>query len=139
MILVSSGMAIVPKKHKKKKKARLVTIEEKRMQILRELGMDYLHPPKPATEPVTMQRLAECPTSAEVPDGSGADVDKSLESTEGGDHAGHRDAENGDREGIKDKDVELVMLQTNTSRDKAIKALKENENDVVNSIMALSI
>ncbi|KAK3336464.1 nascent polypeptide-associated complex, alpha subunit [Cercophora scortea] len=49
------------------------------------------------------------------------------------------DGEEVDAEGIEDKDIELVMTQANVSRKKAIKALKENENDIVNSIMALSI
>jgi nascent polypeptide-associated complex subunit alpha len=76
-----------------------------------------------------------------------------------GDHAGHNhgepskavdaadakkdeeedDGEEVDAEGIEDKDIELVMTQANVSRKKAIKALKENDNDIVNSIMALSI
>ncbi|KAI1114667.1 nascent polypeptide-associated complex, alpha subunit [Nemania sp. NC0429] len=44
-----------------------------------------------------------------------------------------------DAEGLEDKDIELVMTQANVSRTKAIKALKENDNDIVNSIMALSV
>jgi hypothetical protein len=35
--------------------------------------------------------------------------------------------------------VELVMAQANVSRKKAVKALRENDNDIVNSIMALSL
>lgn len=49
------------------------------------------------------------------------------------------DGEEVDAEGVEDKDIELVMTQANVSRKKAIKALKENDNDIVNSIMALSI
>ncbi|KUI73546.1 Nascent polypeptide-associated complex subunit alpha [Cytospora mali] len=49
------------------------------------------------------------------------------------------DGEEVDAEGIEDKDIELVMTQASVSRKKAIKALKENDNDIVNSIMALSI
>jgi len=73
------------------------------------------------------------------------------------DHSGHNHGEGGhshdhdakkeeddddeevDAEGIEDKDIELVMTQASVSRKKAIKALKENDNDIVNSIMALSI
>lgn len=71
------------------------------------------------------------------------------------DHAGHThdhkheehkeeeeeedDGEEVDAEGIEDKDIELVMTQASVSRKKAIKALKENDNDIVNSIMALSV
>lgn len=49
------------------------------------------------------------------------------------------DGEEVDAEGLEDKDIELVMTQANVSRKKAVKALKENDNDIVNSIMALSI
>ncbi len=53
--------------------------------------------------------------------------------------ADEEDEEEVDAEGVEDKDIELVMNQANVSRGKAIKALKENDNDIVNSIMALSI
>jgi nascent polypeptide-associated complex subunit alpha len=35
-------------------------------------------------------------------------------------------------------DIELVMKQTNVSRVRAVKALKANDNDLVNAIMELS-
>ena len=49
------------------------------------------------------------------------------------------DDEEVDEEGLESKDIELVMQQASVSRKKAIKALKENDNDIVNSIMALSM
>ncbi len=49
------------------------------------------------------------------------------------------DGEEVDATGIEDKDIELVMTQASVTRKKAIKALKENDNDIVNSIMALSV
>jgi len=49
------------------------------------------------------------------------------------------DDEEVDADGLEDKDIELVMTQAGVSRKKAIKALKENDNDIVNSIMALSV
>ncbi|KAI9809331.1 MAG: GAL4 enhancer protein [Sarcosagium campestre] len=49
------------------------------------------------------------------------------------------EADEVDAEGLEAKDIELVMAQASVSRSKAIKALKENDNDIVNSIMALSI
>ena len=49
------------------------------------------------------------------------------------------DGEEVDDSGLESKDIELVMAQANVSRNKAVKALKENDNDIVNSIMALSI
>lgn len=48
------------------------------------------------------------------------------------------DDEEVDEEGLEDKDIQLVMTQASVSRKKAVKALKENDNDIVNSIMALS-
>jgi len=78
-----------------------------------------------------------------------------------GDHAGHNheeeilgkgkapeedkkeeeedDGEEVDEAGLESKDIELVMAQASVSRKKAVKALRENDNDIVNSIMALSI
>ena len=74
------------------------------------------------------------------------------------DHAGHSHADHGkieggeakkeeeedddeevDADGLEEKDIELVQTQANVSRKKAIKALQENDNDIVNSIMALSV
>lgn len=49
------------------------------------------------------------------------------------------DGEEVDDTGLESKDIELVMAQASVSRKKAVKALKENDNDIVNSIMALSI
>jgi nascent polypeptide-associated complex subunit alpha len=49
------------------------------------------------------------------------------------------DEEEVDDSGLEAKDIELVMQQASVSRKKAVKALKENDNDIVNSIMALSI
>ena len=40
-----------------------------------------------------------------------------------------------DDSGVEAKDIELVMSQANVSRARAIKALKNNENDIVNAIM----
>ena len=40
-----------------------------------------------------------------------------------------------DEEGVEGNDIDLVMSQANVSRSKAVKALKNNANDVVNAIM----
>merc|ERR1712216_474606 len=50
-----------------------------------------------------------------------------------GDEDGDEDA--GD---LDENDIELVVKQAGVSRSKAIKALKQNDKDVVNAIMALS-
>ena len=43
-----------------------------------------------------------------------------------------------DEEGVEPKDIELVMSQAGCSRSKAVKALKENDGDLVNAIMSLT-
>ncbi|KTF82104.1 hypothetical protein cypCar_00034865 [Cyprinus carpio] len=42
-----------------------------------------------------------------------------------------------DETGVEVKDIELVMSQANVSRAKAVRALKNNNNDIVNAIMVL--
>merc|ERR1711903_244913 len=66
---------------------------------------------------------------------AGGDMAKTTEAVEevDGDDSGDEDA--GD---LDENDIELVVKQAGVSRAKAIKALKLNEKDVVNAIMALS-
>jgi len=44
-----------------------------------------------------------------------------------------------DETGIEAKDIELVMSQASVSRVKAVRALKNNNNDIVNAIMELTM
>uniref|UniRef100_A0A8W8NQ78 NAC-A/B domain-containing protein n=1 Tax=Magallana gigas TaxID=29159 RepID=A0A8W8NQ78_MAGGI len=44
-----------------------------------------------------------------------------------------------DETGVESKDIELVMSQANVSRSKAVKALRNNSNDIVNAIMELTM
>jgi len=44
-----------------------------------------------------------------------------------------------DETGVEAKDIELVMNQGNVSRARAVKALKSNNGDIVNAIMALTM
>ncbi|KAJ3332110.1 hypothetical protein HDU76_001254 [Blyttiomyces sp. JEL0837] len=44
-----------------------------------------------------------------------------------------------DESGVEAKDIELVMQQASVSRAKAVKALKSNDNDIVNAIMELTM
>ncbi|TID17690.1 hypothetical protein CANINC_003959 [Pichia inconspicua] len=52
------------------------------------------------------------------------------------------DAEDDDEEvdvtGLEESDITVIMEQTNCSRNKAAKALKEHKGDIVNAIMSLS-
>jgi nascent polypeptide-associated complex subunit alpha len=43
-----------------------------------------------------------------------------------------------DEEGVEQRDIELVMQQASVTRAQAVKALKDNNNDIVNAIMDLS-
>merc|ERR1712212_688199 len=52
---------------------------------------------------------------------------------------GEDDGEEVDATGLEEKDIELVIQQANVPRRKAVKALKENNNDIVNAIMALTM
>jgi len=49
------------------------------------------------------------------------------------------DEEEIDESGVESKDIELVMSQANVSRGKAVRALKNNNNDIVNAIMELTM
>ena len=44
-----------------------------------------------------------------------------------------------DETGVEAKDIELVMSQANVTRGKAVKALKNNNNDIVNAIMVRTL
>ncbi|KAI8597255.1 NAC domain-containing protein [Dissophora ornata] len=49
------------------------------------------------------------------------------------------DEEDVDETGVEANDIELVVAQANVSRSKAVKALKANNNDIVNAIMELTM
>ena len=44
-----------------------------------------------------------------------------------------------DEAGIDARDIELVMSQAAVTRDKAVKALKANDGDIVDAIMELTM
>jgi len=49
------------------------------------------------------------------------------------------DGEEVDATGVEEKDIEIVVAQSNVSRKRAIKALKNNNNDIINTIMELTM
>lgn len=49
------------------------------------------------------------------------------------------DDEEVDETGVEEKDIELVIQQANVTRAKAVRALKNNKNDIVNAIMELTM
>ncbi|CAI9581887.1 unnamed protein product, partial [Staurois parvus] len=52
-----------------------------------------------------------------------------------GKHTNSHSTREVDETGVEVKDIELVMSQANVSRAKAVRALKNNSNDIVNAIM----
>ncbi|KAF7846280.1 hypothetical protein BT93_L4705 [Corymbia citriodora subsp. variegata] len=91
-----------------------------------------------AAQQLAAQEAAAATTSSDTADadtdkGKGKEVEKKDEPED------DDDDEEVDDTGLESKDIELVMTQASVSRKKAVKALKENNNDIVNSIMALSI
>lgn len=49
--------------------------------------------------------------------------------------AEEEDEEAVDETGVDEKDVEIVMSQANVSRARAVRALRNNQSDIVNAIM----
>lgn len=49
--------------------------------------------------------------------------------------AEEEDEEGVDETGVDEKDVEIVMSQANVSRARAVRALRNNQSDIVNAIM----
>ncbi|KAK3619441.1 GAL4 enhancer protein [Elasticomyces elasticus] len=84
------------------------------------------------------QQLAAQSANDSSANGSSGDKGKAVEDKKPAEEE-EDDGEEVDETGLEGKDIELVMAQASVSRKKAVKALKENDNDIVNSIMALSI
>lgn len=56
---------------------------------------------------------------------------KAIEAADAKKDEDEDDGEEVDDTGLEAKDIELVMAQASVSRKKAVKALKENDNDIV--------
>lgn len=81
-----------------------------------------------AQQAAQAQQAAAAAAAQQTP---AASLDPVSEEATGGDDAA-------DEEGVEAKDIDLVMSQAGCSRAKAVKALKENDNDLVNAIMSLT-
>lgn len=93
----------------------------------------------PAAAQEAMQRAMAMQAAAAGEGPSGLDdiPAPSLDTSAAGDDIPDL-AEAVDESGIEPKDIELVMSQAQCSRAKAVKALRENDGDLVNSIMSLT-
>merc|ERR1712199_113442 len=102
------------------------------------------NPKSPATYIVfgkaEIEDLSAQATSAAVEQfkAPGAGLDMGTEDAPKADVADGDDDGDEDAGDLDENDIELVVKQAGVSKAKAIKALKQNENDVVNAIMALS-
>ena len=47
--------------------------------------------------------------------------------------------EDPDTEGILEEDIDLVMRHANATKGKAVQALKNNDNDVINAILEIEM
>jgi nascent polypeptide-associated complex subunit alpha len=83
-----------------------------------------------ASQAAAAQKFRQPASAAEIPLSS---ADETVEMP-----AVIEEEEELDETGVEAKDIELVMSQAGCSRAKAVKALKENDNDLVNSIMSLT-
>ncbi|KAI8393683.1 NAC domain-containing protein [Radiomyces spectabilis] len=83
-----------------------------------------------AQQAAAQQLAAEAAAKAEEAEAAAPSADAAAE---------EEDDEEVDATGVEEKDIELVVSQANVSRNKAIKALKNNNNDIVNAIMELTI
>lgn len=76
------------------------------------------------------------------PEGAGVSTGaEAAASAENAVLAGAADEDEGevDETGIEAKDIELVISQTGVTRAKAVKALANNKNDIVNAILELTM
>merc|ERR1712139_763092 len=89
---------------------------------------------KAEIEDLSAQATSAAVEQFKAPGGDNNAIDDApkLDAGEGDDEA---DEDPGD---LDENDIELVVKQAGVSKAKAIKALKQNDNDVVNAIMALS-
>lgn len=77
------------------------------------------------------QQAAQAQAAAAAAQAPASSLEPVSEEPAGGEEAA-------DEEGVEAKDIDLVMSQAGCSRAKAVKALKENDNDLVNAIMSLT-
>ena len=91
-------------------------------------------------EDLSAQAQASAAEQFRAPEGAKADDSSAVEINPVGDAAdAGADDEEVDETGVEAKDIELVMSQAGVSRSAAVKALKANENDIVNAIMELTM
>ena len=81
----------------------------------------------------SIPELESVPGSIETDEGNGEEV---FEEEEAGADV---DEEDPDTEGILEEDIDLVMRHANATKGKAVQALKNNDNDVINAILEIEM
>lgn len=130
----------------RKKNNEIIAIENP--TVYRSAGGNYVVFGEPKKDDFT-QRLAEAQKQMEetgmadtTGDKSPADIQADMANAAANSDAPaateeeeHEEVDAGD---LSNDDIELVMQQASVTKDKAIKALKEHNGDIVNAIMSLS-
>ena len=80
----------------------------------------------------SIPELESVPGSIETDEGNGEEVFGEEEEEAGADV---EEEEDPDTEGILEEDIDLVMRHANATKGKAVRALKNNDNDVINAIL----
>ena len=83
----------------------------------------------------SIPELESVPGSIETDEGNGEEVFGEEEEEAGADV----DEEDPDTEGILEEDIDLVMRHANATKGKAVQALKNNDNDVINAILEIEM
>lgn len=96
-------------------------------------GEAKIEDPALQAQALAAQRLAQ--SSVRPPTASKAAESKTAQVVEEEEEEGEEES----ADGVDPKDIEIVMEQASVSRNKAIKTLKANNNDIVNSIMELTM
>ena len=76
----------------------------------------------------SIPELESIPGSIETDEGNGEEVFGEEE-----------EEEDPDTEGILEEDIDLVMRHANATKGKAVRALKNNDNDVINAILEIEM
>ena len=90
-------------------------------------------------EDLSSQAQIQAAEKFKAPEASAAATKEAEQETAPAEGGEESDNEEVDESGVEEKDIELVMQQANVTRSKAVKALKSNNNDIVNAIMALTM
>ncbi|CAG9573330.1 unnamed protein product [Danaus chrysippus] len=88
-------------------------------------------------EDLSQQATMAAAERFKAPETAAAGNDTATSGTTVAPIAEEEDSEGADEGDVDEKDVEIVMTQANVSRARAVRALRNNQSDIVNAIMQL--